>query len=70
MLQCIDERGAHGKLCFGLIQKRHGGGGFHVMMRHDVCDHDNAPENVVVLSLTSLYAITMLLVWTMWSGLL
>lgn len=28
----------------------------------------NAPENVVVLSLTCLYAVTMLLIWTMWSG--
>lgn len=27
----------------------------------------SAPENVVVLSLTSLYAVTMLLVWTLWS---
>jgi hypothetical protein len=33
-------------------------------------NNNNAPENVVVLSLTSLYAITMLLVWTLWSGLL
>jgi hypothetical protein len=29
----------------------------------------NAPENVAVLGLTSLYAVTMLLVWTLWSGL-
>lgn len=28
-----------------------------------------APENVVVLGLTTLYAVTILLVWTMWSGL-
>jgi hypothetical protein len=29
----------------------------------------NAPENLVVLTLTSLYGVTMLLVWTQWSGL-
>jgi hypothetical protein len=28
----------------------------------------HTPENVVVLTLTSLYAITMLLVWAFWSG--
>jgi hypothetical protein len=28
----------------------------------------HTPENVVVLSLTSLYAVTMLLVWGFWSG--
>ena len=29
----------------------------------------SSAENVVVLSLTSLYAVTMLLVWKLWSGL-
>lgn len=29
----------------------------------------SAPENLVVLTLTSLYGVTMLLVWTLWSGL-
>jgi hypothetical protein len=35
---------------------------------YDIKMYDT-PENVAVLSLTSLYAITMLLVWTLWSGL-
>ena len=29
----------------------------------------NNPEKIVILTLTSLYAATMLAVWTLWSGL-